>query len=305
MKLFICRAIFFFAMMLPPLAFAQNLTPDGKQPLEITADQTLEWHRNDSQFIAKGNVVAKQGETSIKSDRLTARYRDTAKKSFDIYEMVAEGNVAIVSRGSTANGDKAVYEVDKSLATLTGKNLKLTSPGQIVTADKFEYHVDDGMLVASGHAVAIRGEDRIEAASMSATFSKQDGSKEGDAAAAAAPGGIDKNLQKLEASGGVTITTPAEVLTGDRASYSSADNIARLTGHVKITHGPNILEGDSAEVNLATNISTMHGGGAQNGGRVRGVFYPDTISKEDMPGSSPLKESPPPEGEALLNAPSP
>ena len=40
-------------------AFAQTKTPavpaaTGKdQPMEITADQTLEWHRNDLQYIAR------------------------------------------------------------------------------------------------------------------------------------------------------------------------------------------------------------------------------------------------------------
>jgi lipopolysaccharide export system protein LptA len=292
------RALFFLAMMLPPLAFAQGAdtaaqditaqditapaaaaNADNKQPLEITADQTLEWHRNDNQFVANGNVVAKQGDTSIKSDKLVADYRQGKGKSqsFAIYQLTATGHVNIDSRGSTASGDKAVYDVDKGVATLTGDNLKLASPGQTVTArDKFEYRVNDGVLTATGGAVAVRGQDRIAADVMSAAFAK--GAGGAGLGAMAGAGGADKNLERLDAGGHVVITTPDETLTGDKASYTAADNIARITGNVKITRGPNTLEGESAEVNLATNISTMRGG-ASEGGRVRGVFYPDSMPK--------------------------
>lgn len=270
------RLFFFFAMMVPPLAFAQTSSVDlnSKQPLEITADQTLEWHRNDTQFVANGNVVAKQGDTSIKSDRLTADYRTDKGKSFDIYKLTATGNVNIVSRGSTASGDVATYDLDRSIAVMTGKNLRLTSPEQVVTAqEKFEYHVNEGRLMAIGHAQAVRGEDKITADRMSAILNKNGSS------AATPQNSMAKNLQRLEASGNVVITTPEETLTGDSGVYDTSTSIARLTGHVKITHGPNVLEGESAEVNLATNVSTMHGSATQ-GGRVRGLFYPDSVSSQ-------------------------
>jgi lipopolysaccharide export system protein LptA len=291
------RALFFIAMMVPPLAFAQTAQTQveaqaqtqapERGPLEITADQTLEWHRGDNRFVAIGNVLAKQGGTAIRADRLTALYRATPGKSFDIYQLVAEGHVAIAARGGTAQGDKAVYEVDKGMAALTGADLRLAAPGQVVTArDSFEYNVRTGTLVARGRAQAVRGEDRIEADRMSATFSKDARDGSGPRAAESGPAGIDRSIQRLEADGNVVITTPAEVLTGDTATYSSADNTARLTGHVRIAHGPNTLEGDSAEVNLATNVSVMHGG-AENGGRVRGLFYPDTVSHDGAAANAP------------------
>lgn len=262
-----------------PPARAQMPRGNADKPLEITADQTLEWRRNDSQYIARGNVMAKQGDVSIAADLLTADYRDGGPSSGQqIYRLTATGNVRILSQGSTAEGDRAVYEVDKGLATMTGQSLKLSSPGQTVTArDRFEYWVNQGRLTAIGQAHVIRDQDTIDAQTMSAIFTQD-------------PKTGSRTLSRLEASGSVLITTPAETLRGDKGDYDAATTIATLTGHVVIKRGPNTLEGDSADVNLTTNISRMHGGGESgSGGRVRGVFYPGS---QDNPAAAPPETQP-------------
>lgn len=249
-------------------ASAQNA--NNNAPLEITADQTLEWHRNDQQYIARGNVLAVQGDVRIAADTLTADYRETAASSIEIYRLTATGNVIITSRGNTAYGSHAVYDVDKGLAVMTGNNLRLVSPDQTVTArDRFEYWVQAGRLAAIGNAAVTRGEDRLTAAQVSAIF-QEDGSGQ-------------RRLARLDADRNVVITTPEEILTGDNAFYLASTDTAELLGNVRITRGPNILEGERAEVNLATNVSKMYGSAAQ-GGRVRGVFYPD--SDDNPPGNT-------------------
>lgn len=265
--------------------------PAAAQPLEITADDTLEWRRNDRQYVARGNASAKQGDVTIAADMLRADYRETASSSSDIYKLTAEGTVRIISQGNTAEGDRAEYDVDARKAVMTGKSLRLTSPEQVVTArDRFEYDVAGGRLSAVGAARAVQGDDRIDAAILSAVFAAD--TKTGK-----------RTLKRLEAEGGVTITTPAEILTGDHGDYDSATNVARLTGHVRIVRGPNTLEGESAEVNLTTNVSTMRGNSAA-GGRVRGVFYPDSMPKtgaaQDAGKQEPVNQGP---GGAFLSAP--
>ena len=229
-------------------------------PLEITADQTLEWHRNEQQYIARGNAVAKQGDVTIAADTLTAFYKETQNSAFDIYRLTASGNVVISSQGSAATGSEAVYDVATGLATITGGNLKITSPDQTVTArDKFEYFVTEGRLSAVGDAVVARGGDSLQAEKVSAWFAED---KTGS-----------RQISRMTAEGGVTITTPNETLTGARAEYQAATDMAEVTGDVRITRGPNVLEGEKADVNLATNVSRIFGGPAGDG-RVRGVFYP-------------------------------
>lgn len=251
---------------------AQGLPVGGKgdEPLEITADETLEWMRTDKKFVARGKAAAKQGDVVINADTLTADYRENKKSSFDIYRLTATGNVVITSGGHVATGEKAVYEVDTSLAVMTGDNLSLTAPEQKVTArDRFEYHVNKGELHAIGQAHATQGQDTIDADRMAAYFSK---------------GADGKNkLDKMTADGNVVIITPTEKLAGARGIYTAAADTAELIGAVRITRGPNVLEGERAEVNLTTSVSKMYGGGntGETPGRVRGVFYPGSEKKPD------------------------
>jgi lipopolysaccharide export system protein LptA len=233
----------------------------NQQPLEITADKTLEWHRNANKYIARGNVEVKQGNVRIEAETITADYRETSTSSFDIYNLSAESNVRISSLEATAKGDKAIYNVDQGLAVMTGENLVMESPEQTVKArDNFEYYVLDGKLIANGNVIVIRQEDTITSDQMVAKFKENSAGK--------------RELERLEAFGNVTIKTPTETLTGDNGYYEAISNTAKINGNVKITRGSNVLEGETAEVNLTTNISKMFGSPSQ-GGRVRGVFYPE------------------------------
>ncbi len=281
-------------------ALAQSTT--AEKPLEITAEQTLEWHRNQKQYIARGKAEAKQGLTQINAETLTADYHETAKSNFDIYRMTALENVVITSQGNQAFGDKAVYEVGSGIATMTGKALKMTAPGQTISArDKFEYDVNAGRLSAYGEVLITRGNDKIQADKASAFFaqdgspeSKQENKQDNTGAAtatttsttASSPMG-GRKLERFEGEGHVVVTTPTEILKGDRGVYHADTNVAEVTGNVKIIRGPNVLEGSRAEINLTTNVSKMFGNTTGTApattpggkGRVKGVFYPGS-SKE-------------------------
>lgn len=254
------------------LSFAAEKSVVGKQPLEITAEESLEWHRNEQFFVARKKVRAAQGDTTLNSALLTAKYRDEEKGGMKIHTIIAEGGVEILSSVNKAYGDKATYDVDKGYAVMTGKNLKLVSPDQTVTAqDKMEYWSAEGKLQASGHAKAVREGDDIVADVLIAEFAQGAAGK--------------RELKTLRAKGHVVITTPTEVLTGDEGVYEADTNIAEITGNVKVTRGQNVLEGEKAQVDLNTNISKMFGSNMdQNGsktgsGRVRGVFYPGSEEK--------------------------
>ena len=259
------------ALFIPNVQAQTNLDFGKGEPLEITADESLEWHRNELYFKAVKNVRAVQGGTTLVADELTAKYRDGAEGGIDIYEMQADGSVSIMSAESKAYGDKAVYDVSKGYAVMTGKNLRLVSDGQTVRAsDKFQYWVKDGRLEAIGEAEAVRGDDSLRADKIIAIFTEDKAGK--------------RILKTMEAIGSVVITTPDEVLTGGRAVYTASTNIAELHDNVKIKRGNNVLEGKVAQVNMNTNVSKIIGGtsittdgGSEGSGRVRGVFYPGEV----------------------------
>ncbi len=256
-------------------ALAQDgLTTSSSDPVEVTADNTLEWLRNDEKFIATGNAKAKQGLSSVSGQTLTAQYRKSPKSSMEIYRITAEKDVVLETEDSQAYGDKAVYDLDTSLATLTGSDLKLISPDQTITAnEKFEYFVDEGRANALGRAKVVRpkaqggGFDTLEADKISAIFKDN-------------PQG-ERVLHSMEAIGNVVIVTPTETITSAYGIYQADTNKAKLNGSVKIRRGQNTLEGDRAEVDLTTNVSQIFGA-PQTGERVRGVFYPGSEKRPDQ-----------------------
>lgn len=286
---FLLTTLFLFTPLLSAAAqTAINANKD--QPLEISADKTLEWHRGDNRYIARGNVVAKQGDVTIKADQLTADYRTDQKKSTEIYRLTASGNVVISSQGNEAFGDEAVYDVDQGRAVMTGGNLRMIAPDQSVTArERFEYDVTSGRLAAIGGAKVVRGEDTLSADKVDAVFALD-------------PKDGKRKLDHADAEGHVVITTPTDVLSGDRGTYKAASSLAIITGHVKITRGPNVLEGERAEVDLATNVSRMVGSpnaAATGSGRVRGVFYPGSGKAEVKTAPPPAAPQPAPAGRLM------
>jgi len=262
-KYALLAGLFSLALCQAPAVMAQNIPLGAKgEPLEIEADETLEWNREAKQYVARGKASAKQGEFQIEADTLTADYRESEKSSTDIYQVTAEGNVTITNAGNVATGMKAIYNIADGKAVMTGDNLKMTSPEQSVTAsERFEYDVTANTVKAIGKAVVIRGDQTLSADEMSALFEKD------------AQG--QNKLSRITATRNVVIKTPTETLTGSHGVYTAATQIAEISGPVRIERGPNILEGQRAEVNLATNISKIDGGPGKDGkpGRVRGIFY--------------------------------
>lgn len=261
--LFVFSMITMYCVLVNQGAFATDAN-NNNTPLEITADQSMEWHRAEKFFIARKNVLAVQGASQLKSALLTAKYNEGKASGIKIHTLIAEGGVVLINEDQKAYGDRAVYNIDKNYAEMTGKNLRIISPDQEVTAkDRFEYWALDGRLNALGDVVALRGDDKIESQKMSVFFA-QNGDK--------------KELKRMEAEQNVIITTPDEVLRGDKGIYNADTNNAELIGHVTITRGKNILQGERATVDLNTNVSKIFGGSAegQNGGRVKAVFFPNS-----------------------------
>lgn len=241
------------------------LNPDRNEPLEITADGALEWQRDGKQMVAKGNAKARQGDVSVSAAVMTADYRDKDKGGMEIWRLTAAGDVRIKSADSEAYGDQAIYDLDRGVAVMTGKNLRLMTPEQTVTAkESFEYWIAENRMKAIGGARVVRGGDRLDSDTLSAIFAQN------------AKG--SRTLDHVEAAGHVVITTPTERAEGDSGVYDAKTQIATLTGNVRLTRGPNVLEGTRAEVNLATHVSRLLGGGGSGtggeSGRVRGVFFP-------------------------------
>ena len=269
-----------------PSAQSPNATPP---PIEVTADQSLEWYQDQNMYVARGNAKAVRGDLTVTADLLTAHQREkpndangkeiketknpTDKKSDsggDIDKMTAEGHVIITKPNTRITGDHAVDDTDQHVMVVTGNNLRYETDKQVVTAkDSLEYWDDKKIAVARGDAVAVKGDRHVAGDVLTAEFRAQ-------------PNGQDQ-LDKMTALGHVTVITKTDVTRGDKGVYDAARDIAIITGHVRITRGDGTeLTGDVAESDFATNQSRLLNDGS---GRVRALLPAHTTSKATQTGT--------------------
>ena len=234
---------------------------DRTKPIEINAEDGIEWRQREKIYVARGKARATQGEVTVHADVLTAHYREMPGGSTEIWRIDANGNVRIAAPNQTAYGDNAVYDVGKGLLVLTGKVRLVTETDQISARDSLEYWEKRSFAVARGEATAVRGDRRLAADVLVAHFKKG-----GD--------GTSK-IHEIEAFDNVLISSPEEIVRAEHGIYDVETGIATLTGSVKITRGENQLNGARARVNLNTGVSLITGG-AQG---VRGYLAPEQIGK--------------------------
>lgn len=235
----------------------------GDGPLEINADEGIEWRRDSQQYIARGNARAAQGNMEVFADVLVADYRQDAEGQNQVYQIEAQGNVRIVSSGETVTGQLGRYDVDRKVMVLRGDNLKMVTGQDVITArDSFEFWEELQVAVARGNAVAIRGDRRVRADSLTAHLQKGADGKQA--------------IERVDAIGNVEISTPTDSVRGDKGIYYVQRQFAKLFGGVKITRGENQMNGEYAEVDMQSGISKLMAAapGTQAADRVRGLLIP-------------------------------
>ena len=260
---FVSVCVLFAALLWAAPGGAQQAATGGNSPLQINADNGIEWRRDEQVYIARGNAVAEREDLSVSADRLLAYYREVAGET-EFYRIEAHGNVEVVLPEDVAYGDQGIYYSDRKVAVLTGDNLRLDmADGSVVRArDSLEYWEDfEGrpVAVARGDASMQSDADLIEADTLTASFTED---VQGE-----------RVLDRVDAIGNVRIRTPNEFAVGNEGIYYAIDDRAVLAGDVKITQGPNQLNGDRAEVDFETGISRLLPG---SGTRVQGLLVPQS-----------------------------
>lgn len=238
-----------------------NLTSGGDDggPIDIVAEDGIEWQQSNSVFLARGNARAIRGEVEVNADILKAYYRDSDGPS-QIWRLDAEGSVTIESPSEKVTGDLAIYDVQNGVLVVRGRDVRFIAGADTITADEqLEYWESKQLAVARGNATAVREDKRLNARVLAAYFRR------------VADGKTD--VDRIEAFDDVTITTATERITASRGVYTVATGIVTLTGNVRVTRDGNTVEGCNAEVDLNTNISRMFA--CKNGSkRVTGSFIP-------------------------------
>ena len=117
-----------------------------------------------------------------------------------------------------------------------------------VSADSLSVNQKDGTALYTGDVVIGQGEMRLSAQSVLVVYSEN-----------------SRRIERLEATGGVTLVNGDEAAEAERADYNVQDGTVVMTGDVLLTQGQNALTSQRMVVNLNT-------GTAQMDGRVRTVL---------------------------------
>jgi lipopolysaccharide export system protein LptA len=145
-----------------------NLGGNSKDPIKIDADR-LDVFDREKRAVFQGNVVAVQGETTIRCTIMTVYYEqgatggspaarqptpqpaasgaDSAVKKVDCV-----GPVTVVAKDQVATGDNAVFDRVANIVTLTG-NAAISQGPNVTRGDKVIYNVNTGIANVEGGRV--------------------------------------------------------------------------------------------------------------------------------------------------------
>lgn len=118
-------------------------------PIDISAD-ALEVLQKEQKAVFAGNVIARQGEITLTSDRMTVTYAKEQKASGNaISKLEVEGHVFFASPGESASGDVGVYDVNQKIISLLG-NVVLTKGKNVLKGERMDYNLASGRSVVKG-----------------------------------------------------------------------------------------------------------------------------------------------------------
>ena len=255
-------------------------TGDKAQPVNIAADNGIEWRQADRVYIARGNVKAVRGKVTVYADEMRAYYRAVANRAagktpgkpqaqakppasarppksggqaaapqFDqgpteIYRLEAVGNVRFVTPTQTGYGDDAEYNVDTAILLLTGKHLKIVTAHDTLTArDSIEWYEKRQLGVARGNAVDFHDGKTLAADVLMATIVH--------------PPGEEAHASRIDARGNVLVSSKDEIGRGDVGVYDVKTGVVTLSGHVRLTRGKDEMRGNYGVVDVNRNVGYL------------------------------------------------
>ena len=152
-----------------------------------------------------------------------------------------------------------------------------------VSADRIEVQDRANQAVFIGRVHAVQGDMVMDSARMTVNYAR------------AQTPGADPQIQRIDASGGVTVTDPSERAQGNFGIYDLNKGIITLIGNVTLTRANNVVRGARLTIDTKTGRATVDGstvgGGtsAAAGGRVTGRF---TVPQR-KPAATPPAATPP------------
>jgi lipopolysaccharide export system protein LptA len=124
----------------PAASPVASLPPEAMQPIAINAKH-FEIGR-DKTGVFTGNVVAKQGEVTIRAQEVVASYSAQAKA---VVRAIAKGGVTVTSQEKVGQAERAEFDNDARTVVLSGEP-RLWEDNNLMEGERIVFHVDDGTV---------------------------------------------------------------------------------------------------------------------------------------------------------------
>ena len=141
-----------------------------------------------------------------------------------------------------------------------------SNDGEPIDIEASELRVEDGNSTATfvGDVVVTQGETSLKTQRLK-VFYVGSGAQQTDGSA------VQQRISRLEAAGGVHISSKDQTARGDAASFDMNREIMVMTGkEVVLSQGPNVVVGNKLTVNLKTGQANLTAGGGKVAGQGNG-----------------------------------
>ena len=247
-----------------------NLNNNDK-PIEIFANEGIEWHKNKNKYVAVGNAKATSGSMTLRSDVIEAFYEEKDSSDMNITEVRAKKNVIIEdNKMKIVGGEYAEYNIFKDYFLIKGKKIILTSESNTLKSnEKLEYWRSKNIAIATGKAEAKKDQEFVVLADKLVWYLEESKKK--------------TVVKKLLGFKNVSIKTNNEVAFSDKAIYNNETEICKLFGNVKLQKGESFLLGEYAEVDLKKGISKLlpAPGNKMNENKVRALIDKGGVEQDE------------------------
>ncbi len=134
----------------------------SKDPISIEAGK-LDYFDKEQKLVYTGQVVAKQGQSTLRASVLTILFSKSEKgeaasstgdakmTGSSVRHMEAAGPVTIVSKDQVGTGEKGAYDKDENKITLTG-HVTLSQATNAIKGDKLVYDLTTGQAQVSSNS---------------------------------------------------------------------------------------------------------------------------------------------------------
>ncbi|MEM5581353.1 LptA/OstA family protein [Roseibium sp. AS2] len=158
------------------------------------------------------------------------------------------------------------------------------SDGEPIEIEASELRVEDGNNTATfvGDVVVVQGETSLKTERLKVFYA---GSASGSGSETQ-ESAVQQRISRLEAAGGVHITSKDQTARGDAASFDMTREVMVMTGkEVVLSQGPNVVVGKRLTVNLKTGQANLTAGSGNvsgsGGGRVKVRIQPNSVQNAE------------------------